>query len=238
VVTLRGGTADGGRDADVKILVVDDDHDLLALVGFALTQAGFVVVKAADVASALRAFAHESPDLAILDINLPGGSGFDICQAIRRQSRIPIMMLTARGEEEDLVRALDLGADDYLTKPFDLRELQARVRALARRSGPDRGGVIEFGRLAVDPAGRVASCEGAQLSLTRREFSLLEALMANRARVMPKERLFDRIFSMDDEEIGLNAIETYVARLRRKLEGSGVAIRTLRGLGYQLVRVD
>ena len=112
------------------------------------------------------------------------------------------------------------------------------MRALARRSGPDRGGIIEFGRLAVDPAGRVASCEGTPLSLTRREFSLLEALMANRARVMPKERLFDRIFSMDDEEIGLNAIETYVARLRRKLEGSGVAIRTLRGLGYQLVRVE
>ena len=104
---------------------------------------------------------------------------------------------------------------------FDLRELQARVRALARRSGPDRGGIIEFGRLALDPAGRVASCDGAPLSLTRREFSLLEALMANRARVMPKERLFDRIFSMDDEEIGLNAIETYVARLRRKLEGIG-----------------
>ena len=147
-------------------------------------------------------------------------------------------MLTARMAVEDRVAALDIGADDYLVKPFDLRELQARVRALGRRAGPDRGGVIEFGRLAVDPAGRVASCGGAPLSLTRREFSLLEALMANRTRIMPKERLFDRIFSMDEEEIGLNAIETYVARLRRKLEGSGVAIRTLRGLGYQLVRLD
>ena len=130
-------------------------------------------------------------------------------------------MLTARMAVEDRVAALDIGADDYLVKPFDLRELQARVRALGRRSGPDRGGMIEFGRLALDPAGRVASCDGAPLSLTRREFSLLEALMANRARVMPKERLFDRMFSMDEEEIGLNAIETYVARLRRKLEGSG-----------------
>jgi len=99
----------------MKILVVDDDADLLALVAFALSQAGFVVVKATDVASALRLFAAEAPDLAILDINLPGGSGFDICAAVRRDSKIPVMMLTARGEEEDLVRALDLGADDYLT---------------------------------------------------------------------------------------------------------------------------
>ena len=97
--------------------------------------------------------------------------------------------------------------------------------------------MIEFGRLAVDPAGWTADCDGVPLSLTRREFSLLEALLANRTRIMPKERLFDRMFSMDEEEVGLNAIETYVARLRRKLEGSGVN-RTLRGLGYQLVRVE
>jgi DNA-binding response OmpR family regulator len=105
----------------MKILVVDDDPDLLAIVGFALTQAGFVVVKAIDVPAAIRAFEAESPDLAILDVNLPGGSGFDVCKALRQQSRVPIMMLTARGEEEDLVRALDLGADDYLTKPFSPR---------------------------------------------------------------------------------------------------------------------
>ncbi|MGI9245186.1 MAG: response regulator transcription factor, partial [Steroidobacteraceae bacterium] len=126
----------------MKILVVDDDADLLALVGFALTQAGLAVVKATDVASALRAFADEAPDLAILDINLPGGSGFDICESIRRQSRVPIMMLTARGEEEDLVRALDLGADDYLTKPFSPRTLLARVRALLRRAGLETGGAM------------------------------------------------------------------------------------------------
>jgi DNA-binding response OmpR family regulator len=149
-----------------------------------------------------------------------------------------VLMLTARMAVEDRVAALDIGADDYLVKPFDLRELQARVRALGRRTGPDRSGVIEFGPLTLDPAGRVASCGGEPLSLTRREFSLLEALVTNRTRIMAKERLFDRLFSMDEEEVGLNAIETYVARLRRKLEGSGVGIRTLRGLGYQLVRVE
>ena len=134
----------------MKILVVDDDPDLLALVGFALAQAGFVVVKAVDVPSALRVFAQESPDLAILDINLPGGNGFEICAAIRKQSRVPVMMLTARGEEEDLVRALDLGADDYLTKPFIPRTLLARVRALLRRAGLETGGDMTAGDLHLD----------------------------------------------------------------------------------------
>ena len=134
----------------MKILVVDDDPDLLALVGFALAQAGFVVVKAVDVPSALRVFAQELPDLAILDINLPGGNGFEICAAIRKQSRVPVMMLTARGEEEDLVRALDLGADDYLTKPFSPRTLLARVRALLRRAGLETGGDMTAGDLHLD----------------------------------------------------------------------------------------
>ena len=129
-------------------------------------------------------------EVVILDINLPDGEGTEVLRSLRRQRRpTPVLMLTARMAVEDRVAALDIGADDYLVKPFDLRELQARVRALGRRSGPDRSGIIEFGRLALDPAGRVATCDGAPLSLTRREFSLLEALMANRTRIMPKERL-------------------------------------------------
>ena len=171
-------------------------------------------------------------------MNLPGGEGTEVVQFMRRRrDTTPILILTARMAVEDRVAALDIGADDYLVKPFDLRELQARVRALCRRAGQDRSGIIEFGGLALDAAGRIATAGETPLPLTRREFSLLEALMANRTRVMPKERLFDRIFSID-EEAGLNAIETYVARLRRKLDGSGVEIRTLRGLGYQLVRTD
>ena len=139
-----------GRQVAMKLLVVDDDADLLALVGFALTQAGFTVVKAIDAPSGVRTFTSESPDLAILDINLPGGSGFDVCEAIRKNSRIPIMMLTARGEEEDLVKALDLGADDYLTKPFSPRTLLARVRALLRRAGLEAGGAMTAGSLSLD----------------------------------------------------------------------------------------
>jgi two-component system response regulator TctD len=223
----------------MRLLLVEDAADVAEAIAASFARRGDAVDSVRTVDDAFGMLAVNDYAVVVLDINLPDGEGTEVLKSLRRQRRpTPVLMLTARMAVEERVAALDIGADDYLTKPFDLRELQARVRALARRSGPDRGGIIEFGRLVVDPAGRVASCEGTPLSLTRREFSLLEALMANRARVMPKERLFDRIFSMDDEEIGLNAIETYVARLRRKLEGSGVAIRTLRGLGYQLVRVD
>jgi two-component system response regulator TctD len=220
------------------LLLVEDTDDVADAIAASFVRRGDAIDRVDTVEAACDTLAVNDYEVIILDINLPDGKGTDVLRSLRRQRKpTPVLMLTARMAIEDRVAALDTGADDYLVKPFDLRELQARVRALGRRAGPDRSGVIEFGRIALDPAGRVASCDGAPLQLTRREFSLLEALMANRNRVMPKERLFDRIFSMDEEEIGLNAIETYVARLRRKLEGSGVAIRTLRGLGYQLVQV-
>ncbi len=119
----------------MKILIADDDRDLLGLIAFTLTQAGYLVVKAGDGPAAIHAFQGESPDLAVLDINMPGASGFQVCEAIRAQSRIPIMMLTVRGEEEDLIKALELGADDYLTKPSSPRTLLARIKALLRRAG-------------------------------------------------------------------------------------------------------
>jgi len=119
----------------MKILCADDDRDLLALIAFTLSQAGYLVVRAGDGTSAIRSFEAEAPDLVLLDINMPGASGFQVCEAIRAQSRVPVMMLTVRGEEEDLVRALELGADDYMTKPFSPRTLLARVKALLRRAG-------------------------------------------------------------------------------------------------------
>jgi two-component system response regulator TctD len=223
----------------VRLLLVEDTEDVAEAIVASFQRRGDAIDCVDTVEGARDTLAVNDYDVVIIDINLPDGHGTDVLRDLRRQRRsTPVLMLTARMAVEDRVSALDIGADDYLVKPFDLRELQARVRALGRRVGQDRSGVIEFGRLSIDPAGQVAACDGEPLSLTRREFSLLEALMANRTRIMPKERLFDRMFSMDQEEIGLNAIETYVARLRRKLEGSGVAIRTLRGLGYQLVRTD
>lgn len=223
----------------MRLLLVEDTEDVAEAIVASFTRRGDAVDWVGTIEDAGEALAVADYEVVVLDINLPDGQGTEILRALRQQRRqTPVLMLTARMAIEDRVQALDIGADDYLVKPFDLRELQARVRALGRRSGPDRSGVIEFGRLSLDPAGRVATCGGEPLQLTRREFSLLEALLANRTRIMPKERLFDRMFTMDEEEVGLNAIETYVARLRRKLDGSGVGIRTLRGLGYQLVRTD
>jgi DNA-binding response OmpR family regulator len=221
----------------MKILAVDDDPDLLALVGFALSQAGFVVVKAVDVASALRVFAQESPDLAILDINLPGGSGFDICEAIRKQSRVPVMMLTARGEEEDLVRALDLGADDYLTKPFSPRTLLARVRALLRRAGLETGGDMTAGNLHLDlEAHALRLGDGEPVKLTKLETRLLQILIANAGHVVGTERLLTHVWGhrgSGDRQL----LKQLVHRLRQKIEtdpAEPALLKTESGAGYRL----
>jgi DNA-binding response OmpR family regulator len=221
----------------MKILIVDDDLDLLSLVGFALSQAGFVVVKAADVPTALKVFAAESPDLAILDINLPGGSGFDICEAIRRQSRIPVMMLTARGEEEDLVRALDLGADDYLTKPFSPRTLLARVRALLRRAGLETGGAMTAGTLQLDLEELVLRVgDAAPVKLTKLEPRLLQILLANAGHVVGTERLLTHVWGhrgSGDRQL----LKQLVHRLRHKIETDPAepqVLRTAAGAGYRL----
>ncbi len=134
----------------MKVLVADDDGDLRDLIAFTLSQSGYLVLKAGDGPSAVRRFEEESPDLVVLDINMPGLSGFQVCEAIRRRSRIPVMMLTVRGEEEDLVRALGLGADDYLTKPFSPRTLLARIKALLRRAGMENTTPLAAGRVALD----------------------------------------------------------------------------------------
>jgi DNA-binding response OmpR family regulator len=216
----------------MKILIVDDDPDLLSLVGFALAQSGFVVVKAA-----LQVFAAESPDLAILDINLPGGSGFDICAAIRRQSRIPVMMLTARGEEEDLVRALDLGADDYLIKPFSPRTLLARVRALLRRAGLETGGAMTVGRLRLDlEALTLHVGDAAPLKLTKLETRLLQILIANAGHVVGTERLLTHVWGhrgSGDRQL----LKQLVHRLRHKIEvdpAEPQVLKTEAGAGYRL----
>jgi DNA-binding response OmpR family regulator len=221
----------------MKILIVDDDPDLLSLVAFALAQSGFVVVKAADVKTALQVFAAEAPDLAILDINLPGGSGFDICAAIRRQSRIPVMMLTARGEEEDLVRALDLGADDYLTKPFSPRTLLARVRALLRRAGLEAGDAMTAGTLRLDLESLLLYVGKAEpVKLTKLETRLLQILIANAGHVVGTERLLTHVWGhrgSGDRQL----LKQLVHRLRQKIEEDPAAPRMLKtesGAGYRL----
>src|SRR5687768_2444207 len=179
----------------MKILCADDDQDLLALIAFTLSQAGYLVVRAGDGTSAIRCFASELPDLVLLDINMPGASGFQVCEAIRAHSRIPVMMLTVRGEEEDLVQALELGADDYLTKPFSPRTLLARVKALLRRAGMETGGPLTAGKLSLDLEGLSLKVgDGASVRLTKLETRLLQILIANVGNVVGTERLLTHVW--------------------------------------------
>ena len=221
----------------MKLLVVDDDPDLLALVAFALTNAGYGVVKAADTPEALRVFDAELPNLVILDINLPSGSGFDVCKAIRGRSDVPIMMLTARGEEEDLVRALELGADDYLTKPFSPRTLLARVKALLRRAGIEQADTVQAGQVALDLEAHTISIGGGQpLRLTRLETRLLQILVAQAGHVVSAERLLAHVWGhrgSGDRQL----LKQLVHRLRQKLERDPAGadlLHTEAGVGYRL----
>jgi DNA-binding response OmpR family regulator len=221
----------------MKILVVDDDPDLLALVAFALTNAGYAVVKAADAAPAVAAFDRELPNLVLLDINLPSGSGFDVCRNIRARSQVPVMMLTARGEEEDLVRALELGADDYLTKPFSPRTLLARVRALLRRAGIESADTLTAGSVSLDlEAQTLAFTGGPSLRLTRLETRLLQILIAQAGHVVTAERLLLHVWGhrgSGDRQL----LKQLVHRLRQKLERAAPGndpLQTESGVGYRL----
>jgi len=221
----------------VKILIVDDDADLLALVAFALTQAGYAVVKAGDAPDALEAFEREAPDLAILDINLPSGSGFDVCRQIRQRSRVPVMMLTVRGEEADLVRALEIGADDYLTKPFSPRTLLARIKALLRRAGMESGGPMTVGLLSLDLEGLALRIGAAPpMRLTKLEARLLQILVANAGHVVGTERLLVHVWGRrgsGDRQL----LKQLVHRLRHKIEPDPEHPRYLlteSGAGYRL----
>lgn len=223
----------------MKILVADDDSDLLDLVAYALGQAGYLVVKAQDGTDAVERFEAEAPDLVVLDINMPGMSGFDACSIIRGRSTVPIMMLTARGEEQDLVRALDLGADDYLTKPFSPRELLARVKALLRRARIERStGPMVAGRVTLDAEdSTVRIGAGQPILLTKLEFRLMQALLAQAGRAVHSDRLLILVWGhrgTGDRQL----LKQLVHRLRNKIEpnpGVPQLLQTAAVSGYKLV---
>ena len=222
----------------MKILVADDDRDLLELVAFSLAQSGFLPLKAQDGKAALRIFAAESPDLLILDINMPGLSGFQVCEEVRRTSRVPVMMLTVRGEEEDLVRALELGADDYLNKPFSPRTLLARVKALLRRAGMEASTPVSAGRLKLDLEEHTLQI-GAQpvIRLTKLELRLLQLLLANNGHTVSSDRLLTQVWGhrgAGDREL----LKQLVHRVRQKTErepANPEILQTVPGAGYRLV---
>lgn len=221
----------------MRVLVVEDAPDMAEAVAIRLGQAGMACDVAENAASAEDFLAVQRYDVLVLDINLPDRSGTELLAGLRaRGERVPVLMLTALFSVETRVSALDLGADDYLVKPFDHRELVARVRALHRRDAEQKSDEIRFGRLSFSPGKLEARLDGEALDLTRRELTLLGILMRNSGTLISKERLYEGLYSFADTDVGLNAIELYIARLRKKLAGSGVSIETQRGLGYRMTR--
>ncbi|MBO9661549.1 response regulator [Dokdonella sp.] len=217
----------------MRILVVEDDALVADAIRRGLDKAGYAVDHVDSAEHASSALAAESFDLAVVDIGLPGADGLTLLQRMRRNgSALPVLILTARDGLADRVSALDIGADDYLVKPFELPELIARCRALIRRSRSVSSAALALGSLRLDLAAHRAEVDGAPVNLTRREWAVLECLALNAGRVVAKERLMQAIANWD-ADIGANAIEVYVSRLRAKL-GSALQILTVRGLGYRL----
>jgi DNA-binding response OmpR family regulator len=222
----------------MKILLVDDDPDLLGVTAFALQQAGFLVIKAKDGASALEAFAREEPDLAVLDINMPHMSGFELAKQIRQRSPIPLIMLTVRSEEEDVIRALGLGADDFLTKPFSPRILVARIRALLRRVGMEAEGTVTFDRLVLRVEDLALEGLGDEpVNLTPLEMRFLQLLFAHAGRTVSTERILSHVWG---NRAGGNRqlLKQLVHRLRQKLERDPAEPRFLRTVPHSGYLVD
>ena len=218
----------------MRILVAEDDAILADAVLHSLRQAGYAVDRVTNGLEADAALDGDEFDLLILDLGLPRRSGLEVLKRLRgRDSRLPVLILTALDGVNDRVRGLDAGADDYLAKPFELAELEARVRALTRRGMAGGPTLLRHGALSYDQVGRVARVNGEALELSAREISLLEIFLQRAGRLVSKDQLVSHLCAWG-EEVSPNAIEVYVHRLRRKLEAGGVRIVTVRGLGYSL----
>ena len=219
-----------------QLLLVEDEESIGSLVRGYLEQSGFRIEWVRSGEEALLTFDRVRPRLVILDIGLPGQDGFDVCRGIRARSAVPILMLTARDEEADRVVGLEIGADDYVTKPFSPRELAARVKAVLRRSEPGpRAERLELGDVLVETEAREVTVAGEPVELTGKEFDLLAYLLENAGIVVSRDQLLDRVWGMTYAG-GTRTVDVHVAQLRRKL-GRPDAIRTVRGSGYKAVRV-
>jgi two-component system, OmpR family, response regulator RegX3 len=226
---------------DATVLVVEDEDSFVEALTVGLKREGFRVTVARDGAEALDVFDAVRPDLVLLDVMLPKVSGIDVCRELRRRSSVPIIMVTAKGSEIDTVVGLEVGADDYVTKPYRLRELVARMRAVLRRRAGDAtehtlsGDALEVGDVALDPERHEVVIRGEAVSLPLKEFELLEILLANAGRVLPRDTLIDRVWGTD--YVGdTKTLDVHVKRLRAKVEpdpSSPTRIVTIRGLGYK-----
>lgn len=224
-----------------KILVVEDDRTLLDVLKYNLVKEGYDVITAADGAQALEIARSQKPELIVLDIMLPELSGLEVCRILRKDMTVPILMLTAKGEEIDKIVGLEVGADDYMTKPFSMRELLARVRAMLRRTRmtglePAEEEVIKIGNLEMDTPRRRATLSGMMLDLTQKEFDLLAFLAGNRGLVFSREQLLERVWGYDYVG-GTRTVDVHIRWLREKVEKNPAKPKqliTVRGVGYKL----
>jgi two-component system, OmpR family, response regulator RegX3 len=232
--------------AEATLLLVEDEESFIDALTVGLTREGFHVVVARDGLEALAAFDEVSPDLVLLDVMLPKMSGLDVCRALRKKSNVPIIMVTARAGEIDTVVALEVGADDYVTKPYRLRELVARMRAVLRRGGREGGGPaeaatseprVEVGDVLVDVDRHEVTVRGQLVQLPLKEFDLLELLVSNGGRVLPREVILDRVWGSDYYG-DTKTLDVHIKRLRQRIEpdpANPQRIVTIRGLGYKYV---
>jgi DNA-binding response OmpR family regulator len=219
------------------ILVVDDEKNIVDLVRLYLEKEGYTIESASDGEQALARAAALQPALIILDLMLPKVDGWDVCRRLRAHSQVPIIMLTARSDDVDKIVGLELGADDYLSKPFNPRELVARVRAILRRTGrpPDSGEPLRLGRLVVDPLRREVAVAGKPVELRAKEFDVLLALLQHRGLVLSREQLLNQAWGYDF--LGeTRTVDVHVAHLRSKLAGCTAEIETVWGVGYKLIQ--
>ena len=231
--------------SEATVLVVEDEASFVEALTIGLRREGFDVVVASDGVQALELFDETQPDIVLLDVMLPKISGIDVCRQLRKRTQIPIIMVTAKGAEIDTVVGLEVGADDYVTKPYRLRELVARMRAVLRRAEPSGAnggaltpGLVQVGDVVLDPDEHRVSVHGREVNLPLKEFELLHLLLANAGRVLPRETLIDRVWGND--YVGdTKTLDVHVKRLRSKVEDDPAAptrIVTIRGLGYKYER--
>src|ERR1051325_8748469 len=218
----------------MRLLIVEDDAMLADGLARTLRRTGHTVDCVASAEHALLALDHDAFDVILLDVGLPGMGGFDLLARLRRRGNtVPVIVISAREALGDRVRGLDLGADDYLVKPFERAELEARVRALIRRRSTPVAPQLAFGRLALDLVAREARVDGERVELTPREWAIMELFLTQPRVALAKERIVQSLSSWD-EPLSANAVEVYVSRLRAKFESAGLHIRTVRGYGYML----
>ncbi|WP_299928636.1 response regulator transcription factor [uncultured Pelagimonas sp.] len=218
----------------MRIAVIEDNETLANAIAYRLRDRGHAADVLHDGDEADAFLARDGADLVVLDINLPGRSGLEVLRGIRaRGDGSPVILLTARSDTSDRVAGLDMGADDYLVKPFEMDELEARIRALSRRKDLDYGARESFGALEFDRATRQVMERGTALDIPRRELAVLECLLERRGRIVPKSQLTDHVYGTG-ADVDDTAVEPHVSRLRRRLADHGVSIKTARGLGYML----